>query len=69
MSYEERFLRQEIFSTLDKHKNRSIREMSYDKQELVVDEGIRKWSEGCVNGKAAIDHAIKYAVSSFKVTR
>ena len=43
--------------------------MSYDKQELVVDEGIRKWSEGGVNGKAAIDHAIKYAVSSFKVTR
>ena len=69
MDYEERFLRKEIFSALGKHKNRSIREMSYEKKELVADEGIRRWLMGGVSGKYVIDHAMKHAVSNFKVTR
>ena len=66
---EEAFLRQGIRAALDKNKVRGIRDISTRHKDTAVDEGIRRWNSGGINGREAIDHAVKFAASNYKKKR
>ena len=66
---EENFLKQGIRAALDNNKVRGIRDISTGHKDLVVEEGIRRWNSGGINGREAIDHAISFAASNYKKKR
>ena len=66
MENDERFLRQQIMFSLDKHKPKGVCNLPVSIKDKVVDAGIAQWRQGNMTGKKAIEWSIKNAKANYK---
>lgn len=60
MDANEKYLRSQILKALN-FSSKSLRLLPQYIKDDIADEGVKYWSRGGINGREAVEHAIKFA--------